>query len=88
MSLFNRSHLAVVGFTNAFLQVPERAVHARGAGAKGTFTSYGDFSNITAASFLSKAGKETDVYVRFSTVAGSRGSVDSARDIRGFATRL
>ncbi|KAL8322667.1 hypothetical protein RB597_008399 [Gaeumannomyces tritici] len=69
-------------------RVPERAVHARGAGASGTFTSYGDFSNITAASFLGAAGKKTEVFVRFSTVAGSRGSADTVRDIRGFATRL
>ncbi|KAL5041000.1 catalase B [Aspergillus fruticulosus] len=69
-------------------RVPERAVHARGAGAHGVFTSYGDFSNITAASFLSAKGKETPVFVRFSTVAGSRGSSDLARDVHGFATRL
>ncbi|KAI5867963.1 CATB protein [Durotheca rogersii] len=69
-------------------RVPERAVHARGAGAHGTFTSYGDWSNITAASFLSSAGKETPVFVRFSTVAGSRGSADTARDVHGFATRF
>jgi catalase len=70
------------------VQVPERAVHARGAGAHGVFTSYGDFSNITAASFLSAKGKETPVFVRFSTVAGSRGSSDLARDVHGFATRF
>lgn len=70
------------------LQVPERAVHARGAGAHGVFTSYANWSNITAASFLAAAGKQTPVFVRFSTVAGSRGSVDTARDVHGFATRL
>ncbi|PYH93121.1 catalase-domain-containing protein [Aspergillus ellipticus CBS 707.79] len=69
-------------------RVPERAVHARGAGAHGVFTSYGDFSNITAASFLAKEGKETPMFVRFSTVAGSRGSADLARDVHGFATRF
>ncbi|KAL2181583.1 catalase [Thermothelomyces heterothallicus CBS 202.75] len=69
-------------------RVPERAVHARGAGAHGTFTSYADWSNLTAASFLSSAGKKTPVFVRFSTVAGSRGSADTARDVHGFATRL
>ncbi|KAG2419926.1 catalase B precursor [Aspergillus terreus] len=69
-------------------RVPERAVHARGAGAHGVFTSYGDYSNITAASFLSAAGKQTPVFVRFSTVAGSRGSSDLARDVHGFATRF
>ncbi|PHH84293.1 hypothetical protein CDD83_2197 [Cordyceps sp. RAO-2017] len=69
-------------------RVPERAVHARGAGAHGTFTSYGDFSNITAASFLNARGKQTPTFVRFSTVAGSRGSADTARDVHGFATRF
>ncbi|KAL2271584.1 hypothetical protein VTJ83DRAFT_955 [Remersonia thermophila] len=69
-------------------RVPERAVHARGAGAHGTFTSYANWSNITAASFLGAAGKKTPVFVRFSTVAGSRGSADTARDIHGFATRF
>ncbi|KAH8652638.1 catalase-like domain-containing protein [Tricladium varicosporioides] len=69
-------------------RVPERAVHARGAGAHGVFTSYGDFSNVTAASFLNSAGKQTPVFVRFSTVAGSRGSSDTARDVHGFATRF
>ncbi|KAK2064133.1 catalase [Colletotrichum caudatum] len=69
-------------------RVPERAVHARGAGAYGTFTSYGDFGNLTAASFLSAAGKNTSTFVRFSTVAGSRGSSDTARDVHGFATRF
>ncbi|KAM3436875.1 hypothetical protein NHJ13734_004899 [Beauveria thailandica] len=69
-------------------RVPERAVHARGAGAYGTFTSYDDFDNITAASFLGAKGKKTPMFVRFSTVLGSRGSTDTARDIRGFATRF
>ncbi|KAH0559365.1 hypothetical protein GP486_004120 [Trichoglossum hirsutum] len=69
-------------------RVPERAVHARGAGAHGVFTSYGDYSNITAASFLCGKDKQTPVFVRFSTVAGSRGSADTARDVHGFATRF
>ncbi|KAJ5101413.1 hypothetical protein NUU61_003635 [Penicillium alfredii] len=69
-------------------RVPERAVHARGTGAHGVFTSYGDWSNLTAASFLGSKGKETPVFVRFSTVAGSRGSADTARDVHGFATRF
>lgn len=69
-------------------RVPERAVHARGAAAHGVFTSYADWSNITGASFLAEAGKETPVFLRFSTVAGSRGSADTARDVHGFAVRL
>ncbi|RGP69315.1 catalase b precursor [Fusarium sporotrichioides] len=69
-------------------RVPERAVHARGAGAFGTFTSYSNFDNITAASFLGAKDKKTPVFVRFSTVAGSRGSADTVRDVHGFATRF
>ncbi|KAF2747183.1 catalase [Sporormia fimetaria CBS 119925] len=69
-------------------RVPERAVHARGAGAHGVFKSFGDWSNITGASFLNAADKETDVFVRFSTVAGSRGSADTVRDVHGFAVRF
>ncbi|ROT40488.1 catalase-3 [Sodiomyces alkalinus F11] len=69
-------------------RVPERVVHARGAGAYGTFTSYGDFSNLTAASFLSEEEKTTPIFVRFSTVVGSRGSADTVRDVHGFAVRL
>lgn len=69
-------------------RIPERVVHARGFGAHGVFTSYNNWANITAASFLNTAGKQTPVFVRFSTVAGSRGSADSTRDVHGFATRL
>ncbi|ORY01363.1 catalase [Clohesyomyces aquaticus] len=69
-------------------RVPERAVHARGAAAHGTFVSYGDWSNITGASFLGSAGKETPIFLRFSTVAGSRGSADTVRDVHGFAVRF
>ncbi|KAF2759894.1 catalase-domain-containing protein [Pseudovirgaria hyperparasitica] len=69
-------------------RVPERAVHARGAGAHGVFESYGDWSNITAASFLGSQGKQTPIFIRFSTVAGSRGSADTARDVHGFAVRF
>ncbi|KAJ3453865.1 hypothetical protein MRS44_018497 [Fusarium solani] len=69
-------------------RIPERVVHARGAGVYGSFTSYADWSNITAASFLSVAGKVTPTFVRFSTVIGERGSTDTARDVHGFATRF
>ncbi|KAI9710289.1 MAG: hypothetical protein M1820_002783 [Bogoriella megaspora] len=69
-------------------RIPERAVHARGAAAHGYFESYADWSNVTAASFLGQAGKQTPIFLRFSTVAGSRGSVDTARDIHGFALRF
>ncbi|KAJ3528619.1 hypothetical protein NMY22_g9334 [Coprinellus aureogranulatus] len=69
-------------------RIPERVVHARGAGAHGYFESYADWSNVTAASFLGQAGKKTPVFIRFSTVAGSRGSPDLARDVHGFALRF
>ncbi|MEV4134194.1 catalase [Dactylosporangium sp. NPDC049742] len=68
-------------------RIPERVVHARGAGAHGVFTGYGTADSLTRAGFLKK-GKETDVFVRFSTVLGSRGSADTVRDTRGFATKF
>ncbi|WP_193606536.1 catalase [Nocardioides lijunqiniae] len=68
-------------------RIPERVVHARGAGAHGTFEGYGSAGSVTKAGFLAK-GKETPVFVRFSTVLGSRGSADTVRDTRGFATKF
>ncbi|PRH77048.1 catalase HPII [Streptomyces solincola] len=68
-------------------RIPERVVHARGAGAHGVFRAYGTAENITRAAFLRK-GTETPVFVRFSTVLGSRGSADTVRDTRGFATKF
>ena len=68
-------------------RIPERVVHARGAGAHGKFVSYGNAADFCVADFL-KPNKQTDVFVRFSTVAGSRGSMDTARDTRGFATKF
>ncbi|MBV1781357.1 catalase [Paeniglutamicibacter sp. ABSL32-1] len=68
-------------------RIPERVVHARGAGAHGTFTGYGTGSRICSAGFLAE-GVQTPVFVRFSTVAGSRGSADAVRDTRGFATKF
>jgi catalase len=68
-------------------RIPERVVHARGAGAHGTFTGYGAADGVTRAGFL-KSGKQTQVFVRFSTVLGSRGSADTVRDTRGFATKF
>lgn len=69
-------------------RIPERVVHARGTAAHGIFESYDNHSAITKADFLSEAGKQTPVFVRFSTVAGSRGSADTVRDVRGFATKF
>src|SRR3954452_15647549 len=68
-------------------RIPERVVHARGSGAHGTFTSNGAASSLTCAAFL-QPGVETPVFVRFSTVLGNRGSADTVRDTRGFATKF
>ncbi len=68
-------------------RIPERVVHARGAGAHGVFQSYGTASAVTKAGFLAP-DVETPVFVRFSTVVGSRGSADTVRDTRGFATKF
>lgn len=69
-------------------RIPERVVHARGAGAFGVFECTKNMSKLTEAGFLSQVGKKTPVLVRFSTVAGSRGSTDTARDVRGFAVKF
>ena len=69
-------------------RIPERVVHARGAAAHGHFRVYESMSNYTSARFLSDPEKTTPVFVRFSTVAGSRGSTDLARDVRGFAVKF
>jgi catalase len=68
-------------------RIPERVVHARGAGAHGTFEAIDGLDDLCEAAFLRK-GTQTPVFVRFSTVAGSRGSADTARDVRGFATKF
>ncbi|MBX7453824.1 catalase [Mycolicibacterium sp. 3033] len=68
-------------------RIPERAVHARGAAAHGVFQANGAAEKICTAGFL-KSDAETDVFVRFSTVLGSRGSADTVRDTRGFATKF
>jgi catalase len=69
-------------------RIPERVVHARGAAAHGVFESYGTGSDYTRAAFLARKGKKTDVFCRFSTVLGSRGSADTVRDTRGFAVKF
>jgi catalase len=70
-------------------RIPERVVHARGAGAYGYFEPYADtLAGVTGAEFLTTPGLRTPVFVRFSTVAGSRGSADTVRDVRGFATKF
>ena len=69
-------------------RIPERVVHAKGAGAHGYFEVTRDVTKSTRARFLSKVGKKTEVFVRFSTVGGERGSADSERDPRGFAVKF
>ncbi|MQY34870.1 Bromoperoxidase-catalase [Streptomyces sp. RB17] len=69
-------------------RIPERVVHARGAGAYGTFTVTADVTPYTRAAFLSEVGKETEVFLRFSTVAGNLGAADAVRDPRGFALKF
>ena len=69
-------------------RIPERIVHARGFGAHGEFKVYEDLSKYTSADFLTNPDKTTPVFVRFSTVQGSKGSPDTVRDVRGFATKF
>jgi catalase len=69
-------------------RIPERVVHARGFGAHGYFENYASLAEITRADLFQRAGEKTPVFVRFSTVAGSKGSTDLARDVRGFAVKL
>ncbi len=69
-------------------RIPERVVHARGSGAHGVFKLTKSLATYTKAKFLTELGKETPVFVRFSTVAGSKGSTDLARDVRGFAIKF
>ncbi|WP_232845787.1 catalase [Aurantimonas marina] len=69
-------------------RIPERVVHARGFGVHGTFETYESLSDITRADIFQRAGEKTDMFVRFSTVAGNKGSADLARDVRGFACRF
>jgi catalase len=69
-------------------RVPERVVHAKGAGAHGYFEVTNDVTQYTKAAFLSEVGKKTDMFARFSTVAGENGSADTVRDPRGFALKF
>jgi catalase len=69
-------------------RIPERIVHARGAGAHGYFQVYESMASVTRAAFLADPNVKTPVFARFSTVGGSRGSADTARDVRGFAVKF
>lgn len=68
--------------------IPERRMHAKGSGAFGTFTVTHDITRYTRAKIFSQVGKKTDMFARFSTVAGERGAADAERDIRGFALKF
>ncbi|WP_416189909.1 catalase [Neisseria sp. CCUG17229] len=68
--------------------IPERRMHAKGSGAFGTFTVTNDITRYTRASIFSEVGKKTEMFARFSTVAGERGAADAERDIRGFALKF
>ena len=68
--------------------IPERRMHAKGSGAFGTFTVTGDITRFTKAKIFSQIGKTTEMFARFSTVAGERGAADAERDIRGFAMKF
>jgi len=68
--------------------IPERRMHAKGSGAFGKFTVAHDITKYTKAALFNKIGKETEIFIRFSTVAGERGAADAERDIRGFAVKF
>ncbi|HNV06913.1 MAG TPA: catalase [Dokdonella sp.] len=68
--------------------IPERRMHAKGSGAFGTFTVTHDITRYTRAALFSKVGKQTEMFARFTTVAGERGAADAERDIRGFALKF
>jgi catalase len=68
--------------------IPERRMHAKGWGAYGSFTTTHDITKYTKAAIFSKIGKQTPMFVRFSTVAGERGAADAERDIRGTALKF
>jgi len=69
-------------------RIPERVVHAKGSGAYGTFTVTHDITKYTKASIFSDIGKKTELFLRFSTVAGERGAADAERDVRGFSIKF
>lgn len=69
-------------------RIPERVVHAKGSGAYGSFTVTHDITGLTKANLFAHVGKQTPVFLRFSTVGGEKGSADTERDPRGFALRF
>lgn len=87
MLLQDAWYLEKIGHFNREV-IPERRMHAKGSGAFGTFTVTHDITSYTKAKLFSDIGKKTEVFVRFSTVAGERGAADAERDIRGFAVKF
>lgn len=69
-------------------RIPERVVHARGTGAFGTFKLFESAEDVTTAGVLTDTSRETPLFLRFSTVQGSKGSADTVRDVRGFAVKM
>jgi catalase len=87
-TLLEDSHFREKIFHFDHERIPERVVHARGYGAHGFYENYESLTSITRADPFEEAGQRTPVFVRFSTVAGNKGSADLARDVRGFAVKL
>jgi len=87
-TLMEDSHFREKIFHFDHERIPERVVHARGFGAHGYFENYEAQASITRADIFQRAGEKTPAFVRFSTVAGNKGSPDLARDVRGFAVKL
>ncbi|MDB5527421.1 MAG: catalase [Devosia sp.] len=87
-ALIEDSHFREKIFHFDHERIPERVVHARGYGAHGFFETYKPLTKLTRADIFQREGEQTPVFVRFSTVAGSKGSFDLARDVRGFAVKF
>src|SRR6201746_386050 len=87
-ALIEDSHFREKIFHFDHQRIPERVVHARGYGAHGFFETYAPIPELTRADLFQRAGERTPVFVRFSTVAGNKGSFDLARDVRGFAVKF
>lgn len=87
-TLLEDSHFREKIFHFDHERIPERVVHARGFGAHGFFENYEPLTEVTSADLFQRAGEKTPAFVRFSTVAGNKGSADLARDVRGFAVKL
>jgi catalase len=87
-ALIEDSHFREKIFHFDHERIPERVVHARGYGAHGFFETYASLADLTRADLFQRAGERTPVFVRFSTVAGNKGSFDLARDVRGFAVKF